>query len=313
MKDKTKAHATPNAASLGGREDGGEGGGSDPEMEEGMHRPRKKTRSSGFGADIRRSLPSQGVHHHHPASLVDVDAHAPGGASSTANLVTMPGEMMESWLKSLSRLEFMLTAGGLLPQRLPSPLYELHCLKARMPETEFDAKVRSVYDQEIGRHLAHVTAQCRTSSQPGYLPHLLEGLDMLRQSQQTPTIRKSLDFAHKHVLTKYVTMISRESPTTGNNTTKELGLLPLDLQTPKAPAAPESPVQNNTTTTQASSLPPTGVVGAPVLEAPTDHGALGVGAGHVAPTTTTDGMAVEPTANEEEEDVTANIKDMTVV
>ncbi|KAL7576264.1 hypothetical protein ACA910_018092 [Epithemia clementina (nom. ined.)] len=220
MRDKTKAVSTPTTAAGPANREGG-GDTSDQEMADtpaAQQRPRKKAKSTG---ESRKSTATAT-----PAVTTPVEPEVQvinTAASSTpanlANLVTMPGEMMESWMKSLSRLELMLTASGLLPQRLPSPLYELHRLKIQIPEAEFDNKARNIYDKEIGRYLAHVTAQCRTSSQPGYLPHLLEGVDVLRRSPQSPAVKKSLDYTHKTLMSKYLKLIAKEYNTKEGNTT----------------------------------------------------------------------------------------------
>ena len=187
MKDKSKALLTPNAAALA------EGGDiSDQDLED-VQRPRKKPRSS--ISEVRKGAAEA------EQQVVD----------QPQNIVTMPVEMMDTWMKTLTRLEIMLTAGGFLQPKLPSPLYELHRLKAQMLESEFDSKVGPLYEQEIGRYLAHITAQCRTCAQPGYLPHLLDGVDMLRQSPQPPAVKKSLDYAHKTILAKYLKLITKES------------------------------------------------------------------------------------------------------
>lgn len=169
-----------------------ETGMSDGEGDDDHQRPRKKSRQS----EARRI------------------ANGPDNVepnNTTQNMVAVPFEMMDSWQRSLSRLENMLTACGLLQQKLPSPLYELHRLKTQMPEADFDSKVLPAYEQEIGRHLAQVTAHCRTTSQPGILPHLIEGIEVLRQSPQSAAMKKSLDYTHKTALTKYLKLISRES------------------------------------------------------------------------------------------------------
>jgi len=201
MKDKSKLPqpvqlaaaiaqtARANAANEAGME--GEGDQNDD-------RPRKKTRLT----DARRGGPK--------AASPDSPSRT-GPISSQQRIVAMPEELVEAWQNSLSRLESMLTASGLLQPKLPSPLYELHRLKTQMALTEFDAKVRTTYEKEIGRYLAHCSAQCRNASQPGYLPQILEGLEILRQTPQSAAIRKSIDFSHKSALTKYLKLVNRDN------------------------------------------------------------------------------------------------------
>lgn len=109
----------------------------------------------------------------------------------------------------IDRLETSISFSKQTPT-LPSPLEELHRIVMRTTEPEELEMLQPHYRDALGKYLNQVAQQAASSSHPGMLPAILEGLQFLRSSFRFDSpvaesgLLNSIQYTYRQVLSRYL-------------------------------------------------------------------------------------------------------------